>query len=182
MNSTIILETTHLVLRRQEPGDLDALWGLYSDADVTRYIPGAPRTRAEALEWHRYGHPRDPRLGLWATVLKENGRFIGRCGLLPWRIEEVDEVELAYTIERGQWGKGLATEAARGIACHAFEAIKLSRLICLIDPENGASQRVAEKIAMRLERRVDGIAGDKLPTLIYAMAAPPLAPPAAVQP
>jgi hypothetical protein len=31
---------------------------------------------------------------------------------------------------------------------------------------------VAEKIGMRLDKRVDGIDGDGLPTLIYAIASP----------
>jgi RimJ/RimL family protein N-acetyltransferase len=47
--------------------------------------------------------------------------------------------------------------------------LNLPRLICLIDPENIASQCVAQKIGMSLEKRVDGIAGDNFPTLIYSI-------------
>ena len=151
--------------------DLDALWALYCDPQVTKYIPDAPKTREEAreeLEWHMNGHPRRPELGLWATTLKENGRFIGRSGLLPWTIEGQDEVEVAYTIAREYWGRGLGTEVARAILQYGFEKLGLTRLICLIEPENAASQKVAEKIGMRLEKKVDGIAGDGIPTLIYA--------------
>lgn len=160
------------MLRRQLPEDLDALWKLYCDPAVTRHIPDAPKTRAEAreeLEWHMNGHPRRPELGLWATVLKENGEFIGRCGLLPLHIGGHDEVEVAYTIARRYWGRGLATEAAAAILRHGFEALGLDRLICLIGPENIASRRVAEKIGMQLEQRVDGIDDDGIPTLIYAI-------------
>jgi RimJ/RimL family protein N-acetyltransferase len=108
-------------------------------------------------------------LGLWATIHKGSGRFIGRCGLLPWKIEGQNEVEAAYTISREFWGQGLGTEAAQGILNYGFETLNLNRLICLIDPENIASQRVAEKIGMSLEKRVDGIDGDNLPTLIYSI-------------
>jgi RimJ/RimL family protein N-acetyltransferase len=45
-------------------------------------------------------------------------------------------------------------------------------MICLIDPENVASQRVAEKIGMRLEKKVNGIGGDNIPTLIYSVMSP----------
>ena len=110
-----------------------------------------------------------PSLGLWATLLKENGAFIGRCGLLPWEIEGRDEVEVAYLIDKRYWGQGLATEAARAIRNLAFEKLNLSRLICLIDPDNAASQRVAQKIGMSLEKKVDGIDGDNFPTLIYSI-------------
>jgi ribosomal-protein-alanine N-acetyltransferase len=168
----IILETNRLLLRRQVLEDLDALWALYCDPEITKYIPDAPRSFEEAreeLEWHMNGHPRYPELGLWASIHKESGKFIGRCGLLPWTIEGQREVEVAYTITREYWGQGLATEAARGILEYAFKELKLSRLICLIDPENIASQRVAGKIGMTFERKVDGIDGDNYPTLIYSI-------------
>jgi RimJ/RimL family protein N-acetyltransferase len=79
------------------------------------------------------------------------------------------EVEVAYTIAQEYWGQGLATEAARGILEYGFEQLQLSRLICLIAPDNVASRRVAEKIGMTLEKQVDGIDGDNYPTAIYSM-------------
>lgn len=170
---TIILETPRLVLRHQVPEDLDALWELYCGPEVTRHIPDAPKTREESreeLEWHMNGHPRRPELGLWATLLKENGQFIGRCGLLPWTIEGREEVEVAYAIARRYWGRGLASEAAAAILRHGSETLGLKRLICLIEPGNAASQRVAEKIGMTLEKRLEGFEGDGIPVLIYATA------------
>ena len=84
-----MLETKRLILRRQVIKDLDALWALYCDPEITKHIPDAPKTFEEArqeLECHMNGHPRNPELGLWATIHKETGQFIGRCGLLPWTI------------------------------------------------------------------------------------------------
>jgi RimJ/RimL family protein N-acetyltransferase len=166
----IILETKRLVLRHQIIRDLDALWQLYCDPEIIRYIPDAPRSREEAkeeLEWHMNGHPRFPELGLWATIHKETGKFIGRCGLLPWTIDERQEVEVAYTIARNYWGQGLATEAAQAILNYGFEQLNLSRLVSLIDSENIASQKVAEKIGMTFEKE----ARDELgPFLIYSIA------------
>ena len=168
----IVLETKRLLFRHQIMEDLDDLWALYSNPNITKYIPDAPRSRDEAreeLEWFLHGHPKYPEFGLWATIYKETGKFIGRCGLLPWTIEEQDEVEVAYTLAEEYWGQGLGTEAADGILRYAFGTLKLSRLICLIDPDNIPSQKVAEKIGMSLEKRVDGIDGDNLPTLIYSI-------------
>lgn len=152
---TIILETNRLILRRQVIEDLDDLWSLYCDPEITKYIPDAPRSRQEAqeeLEWHMHGHPQNPQLGLWAAIHKDTGKFIGRCGLLPWTIDGQNEVEIAYTISRAYWGQGLATEAAQGILQYGFDELLLNRLICLIDPENNASRRVAEKIGMSFEK------------------------------
>ena len=82
----IILETARLFLRHQSIEDLDDLWALYQNPNITEYIPDALRSREEAkveLEWYMHGHPMNQELGLWATICKETGKFIGRCGLLP---------------------------------------------------------------------------------------------------
>jgi len=168
----IILETSRLVLRHLVIDDLDDLFALYSDPEIRRYFPEGVLTREETqeeLEWHMNGHPKYPELGLWATIHKEMGRFIGRCGLLPWEIDSRMEVEIAYLLDKAYWHQGLATEAATALLRYGFEKLNQTRLICLIDPENIASQKVAQRIGMTLEKRVDGIAGDNFPTLIYSI-------------
>jgi RimJ/RimL family protein N-acetyltransferase len=168
----IILETPRLILRHLVLDDLDELFALYSDPEIRRYFPegvlSLEETREE-LEWFLNGHPEHPELGLWGTVYKDTGKFIGRCGLLPWEIDGILEVEIAYLINKDFWHQGLATEAAKGIMKYGFEKLNLPRLICLIDPENVASQRVAQKIGMVLEKEVDGIDGDDFPTRIYSI-------------
>lgn len=164
-----ILETERLSLRRLRLDDLDDLFALYRDPEIRRYFPEGTlsyaETRAE-LEWFLNGHPVHPELGLWATIHKASGRFIGRCGLLPWTIEGRAEVEVAYLIARKFWGQGLGSEAAQAIADHAFTRLGLRRLICLIDPANEPSKRVATKIGMRFERAFEDEHG---PALIYAL-------------
>ena len=182
--SDVVLETDRLILRHLVPGDLDALADIYADPDVRRFFPEGTLTYEETreeLEWiidvyyGRYGY------GLWATVLKETGAFIGRCGLLPWKVvpgvdggpgldgpdefpdeTTVVEVELAYLLAKDQWGRGLGTEAARAIVDYAFERLHLTRLICLFEPENDASRRVAEKVGFTYERDVE-LDGELLP-------------------
>jgi RimJ/RimL family protein N-acetyltransferase len=153
----MILETKRLLLRRQVIEDLDKLWALYCDPQITRYIPDAPRNYEETrleLEWHMHGHPKNPRLGLWATIYKETGQFIGRCGLLPWTIDGRAEVEVAYTIAREFWGQGLGTEVAQAIVQYAFEVLKIPRLVCMIEPENQGSVKVAKNIGMTFEKEM----------------------------
>jgi ribosomal-protein-alanine N-acetyltransferase len=171
----IVLETARLILRHLELNDLNDLYKLYSDPEIRKYFPEGVLTLAETrehLEWYIDG-PRDhPELGLWATIHKETGGLIGRCGLLPWEIDGAREVEIAYLLDKLFWHQGLATEAARGLLEYGFEKLRLSRLICMMAPENRASQRVAQRIGMRLEGKVDGIAADNFPTLIYAINKP----------
>jgi RimJ/RimL family protein N-acetyltransferase len=164
-----ILETKRLLLRRLEPTDLDDLFALYSDPEVRHYFPEGTlsyQETKEELEWFLDGHPQHPELGLWATIHKETDQFIGRCGLLPWIIDQQPEVEIAYMLAKAYWGQGLGSEAALGIRDYAFEKLGLSRLICLIDRDNIASIRVAEKVGMRFEKEGRD---DKGPFMLYSI-------------
>lgn len=172
-----MLETQRLILRPLTMDDLDDLAHIYRDPDVRRYFPEGTlsyeETREE-LEWiidvyyGRYG------FGLWATIYKETGSFIGRCGLLPWTIiigQEGEpaltapsehplgpvesEVEVAYLLAKDYWRQGLGTEAAQAIVDYGFEELRLTRLICLFDPANRASAGVARNIGMTFERDVE---------------------------
>ncbi len=167
-----ILETDRLVLRRLTPEDLHHLFALYSDPEVRRYFPEGTLTLEQTkdeLDWFVKRDPAHPELGLWGTLLKQTGEFIGRCGLLPWTIDGREEVEVTYMISRAHWGNGYATEAARGLVHHGFVRLGLPRLICLIDRDNEASKRVAVKIGMSFER--EGY-DDKGPFQMYSMERP----------
>jgi ribosomal-protein-alanine N-acetyltransferase len=48
---------------------------------------------------------------LWAVIYKQNGEFIGDCGLQY--LENTPEVELAYAIAKAYWRQGLTTKAAK---------------------------------------------------------------------
>jgi len=168
----VILETPRLLLRHLELRDVQELYSLSQDIEIRQYFPDGVLSYEETkeeLEWYINGHPQYPKLGLWATVNKESGKFIGRCGLLPWEIDRSLEIEIAYLLSKDFWHQGFATEAAKGIMSYGFEKLYLTRLICMMHPENIASQKVAERIGMKLESQVDGGAGDNFPTLIYAI-------------
>ena len=146
--------------------DLEDLFALYSNAQVRKYFPEGTLTYEETkeeLEWFLNGHPE---LGLWATIQKETGKFIGRCGLLPWTIEGREEVEVAYMIAQEYWKQGLGSEAAQGILQYGFEKLQLSRLICLIDKDNDASIKVASGLGMTFEKEVDDGMG---PAQLYSI-------------
>jgi [ribosomal protein S5]-alanine N-acetyltransferase len=163
----IILETDRLSLRRMVQDDLDDLFELYRDPEIRAYYPDGTRTyeqTAEELAWFENGHPRHPELGLWATIHKETGLFIGRSGLLPWTIDGNEEVEVAYMIAKPFWRQGLGSEVARALVRYGFETLHLGSLIALIDPEHEASIRTASRAGMELdfETEMDG-----LPTVVY---------------
>lgn len=148
-----VLETERLCLHFLEASDLDALAAIYADAEVMRFV-GGPLNRDET--WLRLlriqEFYRRRRCGPYATRLKSSGDLVGRCGFLFWTLDGRDEVEVAYLLARRFWGQGLATEAVRAIVRYGFEQMRFTRMISLIQSDNLASIRVAQKAGMKLQR------------------------------
>ena len=150
-----ILESPRLTFRHLAPGDLNDLAALHADAEVMRFLGGV-RTRDaswESLQRIRRSYSEN-RFGLYAAVLKSDGKFIGRCGFIRWNIDDALEIEVAYALAREYWGKRLATEAAQGLVRYGFRVLKAPRLISLIHPENNRSIHLAEKAGLKFEREV----------------------------
>lgn len=147
-----IVETPRLWLRELTDADHAALYEMYQDPRLNRFIGGPPPPREEYWQkvretWPAY-YARHG-FGLWATVRKEDGRLIGRCGLLMQEIDGGERhVEVGYALGVEFWGRGYATEAARASRDHAFRTLDVPHVISLILPDNAASIRVAEKNGM----------------------------------
>src|SRR5436305_10505937 len=152
-----VIETERLILRHLRPEDADALAALYADPEFMRFFDGlnadpADEARAD-VEWWLKAYE-TAGYGFYATVLKADDRFIGRCGLLTQTIDGSPELEVAYGIAPAYWGRGLATEAARALKDYAFRAFAPPRVISIVDTKNYASQRVAEKNGMESLRTI----------------------------
>ncbi|WP_165232391.1 GNAT family N-acetyltransferase [Aquisphaera insulae] len=148
------LETERLELRMFRESDLDAYAAMCADPEVMRHLgDGQPMTRSEA--WRSMatvlGHWRLRGFGLWAVVDRGGGELAGRVGL--WRPEGWPGIELAWTLRREFWGRGLATEAAVAALGVAFGPLAQSHVISMISSSNGPSIRVARRLGMRLEGR-----------------------------
>jgi RimJ/RimL family protein N-acetyltransferase len=152
-----ILETNRLVLRHLVPADAADLYRIYCDPETMKFMGKSPVSMTEErrnIESHITQHYEKYGVGLWATVIKDNIRLIGRCGLMHKQIEGTEEVEVAYLLDRQYWGKGLGTEAAEAIIEYGYAQYGFRRIVAVVHPENSASIRVAEKIGMRYERDV----------------------------
>src|SRR5258708_40299270 len=80
----IILSSDRLQFRQHELADLEAYCAMEMDPEVRRYVGGYPRTRGDAERRVTNAlKPVPDRLGMWATILKEDGHYIGRCGVYP---------------------------------------------------------------------------------------------------
>ena len=81
----VVLQTARLLFRDHELEDLEPFCAMEADPEFRRFVGGKPRTRAAAEEKFRrlYLPAVRNRMGLWATVFKPEGRYIGYCGVYP---------------------------------------------------------------------------------------------------
>jgi ribosomal-protein-alanine N-acetyltransferase len=153
--STIILTTERMLFRAHEPRDLEPYCAMEMDPEVRRYVGGYPRTReaAEQRFQQALANTTDTRLRMWATVLKAEDQYVGRCGLYPHMTGNAaapGEAALGFYIARAYWGRGLATEAACAFVSFGFHELKLARIVTAVQVENAASVRVLEKLGFVL--------------------------------
>jgi RimJ/RimL family protein N-acetyltransferase len=146
------LETERLRLRQLCESDLDALARLNADARFMRYI--AP-VMSRDDSWRQLamllGHWQLRGYGPWAVELRRTGVFIGRLGL--YYPEGWPGLEVGWALDPDCWGQGLATEGGRAALDLALSALRASRVVSVIHPDNAASIRVAERLGLRFEQR-----------------------------
>jgi len=162
------LETDRLWLCEWSPADLEKSRPIFTDPDVMRYISGgSPRSDAQIREFiaRQQNHFRSHGFCLWKLLLKPQARLIGFCGLQPLELDGASEVEIGWRLMKHQWGRGLATEAARVALQRAVEHAHLARVIAIAMPENHASLRVMEKLGMNFERATQK---DGFPVVVYS--------------
>lgn len=148
----MILETERLYLREMTQDDFPSLCNILQDEETMYAYEGA-FTDSEAQEWLDRQRARYQKwgFGLWAVILKDNGKMIGQCGLTmqPWKEEEV--LEVGYLFERSHWHKGYATEAATACKQYAFDVLQAKDVCSIIRDTNTASQHVAVRNGMTIE-------------------------------
>jgi RimJ/RimL family protein N-acetyltransferase len=159
------------VLRQFRDADFEAYFHILSDPEVLRFIGGGVAPSREDAWRHMamqagiwtlrgYGH--------WAIEVKATGELVGRAGV--WFPEGWPEIEAGWVIDREHWGAGYATEAGGEALRQAFATLPVAHVISLIDPENVASRRVAEKLGGSIDK-TGLFRGQEL--LFYGYTAPP---------
>lgn len=149
----MILETKRIYLRKFIFEDLSNLHKIFSDEETMQYYP-APFTLDQTKAWISKNQMRYEKdgYGLWAICLKENNELIGDCGLVKQTVDDNEEVEIGYHINKEYWSQGFGSEAAIGCRDYGFYELGLNRLISIINPTNMPSIKVAEKMGFKKEK------------------------------
>ena len=155
-----IIETERLILRGPIPNDADVWVTFIDEPDFGRYLPRSkvvrtPRQRAErTMTFYQQRWETQPLNAIgWAVTRKEDGQFIGLCGVDV--LEGTNDGELDYYYGKPYWGQGFATEAARAVVRFGFEHTSWERIVAAIVPANIASGRVLAHLGLIYEKHVN---------------------------
>jgi RimJ/RimL family protein N-acetyltransferase len=131
---------------------LEAVGGLFDDPEVLRFtrlpVPPPPGYERHWLDRYEVGR-RDGTREAFAAV-DDDGSFLG-LALAVDIDREAREVELGYIVAPAARGRGVATAMLDELTRWAFAELEALRITLIIDVENRASARVAERCGYVLE-------------------------------
>lgn len=153
-----VFETDRLVVRDWADPDGDRVFDIYRRWEVSRWLGAEPRVMTDRgaaskaiIRWNE--RSREAPYGVWAVEERATGTIAGTVLLapLPDPTDGTDsrgEVEVGWHFHPDAWGRGLATEAARGAIEHGFKS-GIGQIYAVVRPDNSASLAVCTRLGMR---------------------------------
>ena len=133
------LETKRLMIRQFTQEDFD---------NIISFLKGVTSTSFNQLFKTIINSYLSQEIGIsYALILKNNGVFLGFCGLIT--LEANMSMECYYFLQPEYLGNGYAIESLRKIFEYAFSELKLDKIIAYIDQGNTRGWKVAERSGMK---------------------------------
>lgn len=152
MAELIEFETERLRLRQWQSTDREAFAALNSDSRVMGFFPSLlTRAESDAMADRCQSLIEERGWGFWAAESKVTQEFIGFVGLhipsaeLPFS----PCVEIGWRLAYQHWGKGLASEAAKGALRIGFTLLGLPEIVSFAAVHNNRSRAVMARLGMR---------------------------------
>ena len=159
-------ETERLIFRLLKLEDFDTWVDLFKRNNVAKFLGMDPNlSEKEMCEiWFEKTFDRyENDSGVMnALIDKKSNLLVGQCGLLMQSIQNVDRLEIGYSILPEYWYKGYATESAIKCKNYAFENNLSDSLISMVHVENIGSEKVALKNGMIFEQKIDAYQGSPM--------------------
>lgn len=144
-----MIETDRLILRGWREGDVAPFHAMCTDPEVMRYL-GPPMTVADAQAGHDRMAAVQAEHGycFWAVERKDDGAFLGFCGLQPGYDFLAGEAEIGWRLRRDAWGRGYAREAAEASLAWGWRNLDVARITAITVPANTVSWGLMERLGM----------------------------------
>lgn len=136
------IETPRLYLRGFQKEDARFAAGIWNDAEMGEYLPDEAMEELDEEYLHQLEQlGEDEECCYLIAEDKQSGERIGTCSFLP----KDGVYDLAYCVHKQFWGRGYATEMAKGMAEYARSS-KAKAVTIWVTEGNNASVRVAQKL------------------------------------
>jgi len=171
-----VLETARLTLRFMDERDIDALYAVYSDPLVARYLSRPAQTeraQAEKMMSNVLAGYEDGSGINFGIVRRDDGQLMGNCMFFRFH-EESRRAEIGYSMARAYWGHGYMNEALVALIDHGFGPLGLNRIEADIDPRNDSSAKSLLRLGFTKEgvlRERWIVAGEVSDTAYYGLLA-----------
>jgi RimJ/RimL family protein N-acetyltransferase len=149
-----LISTERLILRPWKDDHFVPYAEMNADPKVREFFPSI-LTREQSDAEVRYFQSTYDRDGfcMFAAELIGTGQFAGFIGLQTMNfvvpLVAQPAVEIGWRLSGMHWGKGLATEGARGVIQYAFATLRLRELVAITVPSNLRSRRVMDKLGLK---------------------------------
>jgi RimJ/RimL family protein N-acetyltransferase len=174
-----MIETERLILRNWGEGDEESFHLHCNRPAVMRWLGGVqPREKmAEVVQrltrlQEEKGHT------LWVVERKEDGAFLGFCGLkiANGRDSKVlGDVEIGWRLREDCWGQGYAREAAIASLDFAFTRLGAERVVSITVDGNASSWGLMKRLGMHRREDLDYVDRDwpdeMNPVIVYVLEA-----------
>jgi RimJ/RimL family protein N-acetyltransferase len=149
------LETARLVLRGHQLADLQEYTAMWNEPGFYQFLGGKPLGEEDV--WRKIltqqGHWTMMGYGYWAVEEKSTGRFIGCVGFSDFHRDLEPSIkgfpEIGWVLTPRVHGLGYATEAVGAVLNWGRAHFQKRQMVCIIDPDNEASLRVARKFGFQ---------------------------------
>lgn len=143
-----------VTLTEYHPRDAQVRFAYFKDPEVYRYQTWEPTPNLEDAVQRveqNYQHAQSEERREYVLAVTVEGRTVGEVGLLLADPKDRG-AHVFYTLARGAWGRGYASEAAILTVRFGFERLQLHRICAQVHPNNAASIAIAnQKLGMQFE-------------------------------
>lgn len=156
-NNSFLLETARLTLRNWREDDLDPFAAMCADPRVMATLgPLKSREETAAIILRLRAEAHDRGYTMWALERREDGRFLGWCGLCPGNVGPIDgKVEIGWRLAFDCWGNGYAREGAAACLDWGFAHLAVDEIWAITTPGNTRSRALMEHLGMTRHPELD---------------------------
>jgi RimJ/RimL family protein N-acetyltransferase len=145
------IETKRLILRQVEDEDFEDFFRIIHNIDSLKFLNFIPKNKTynsiktlfdSVIESYNTSNP----ILFFFVKEKISDSFIGFCGLLPSR---VNELKCIYGLLSQYRGNGYMIETLKKFFSYAFSKLSLTKIVAYIPVRNKRALNVAERAGMK---------------------------------